>query len=344
MSRPLRVDVEGGWYHITARGIERRAIFVDEAEHRHFVELVEEMSSRYGVEVHAYALMGNHYHLLIRTPKANASAAVQWLNVSYSAWFNRRRERVGPVFQGRFGSTLIDGEGAWAVSASVYIHLNPVRTKGYGLEKATDRAEGRGLVVPSREELKRRLKGLRESRWSSFRAYAGYGPTPPWLRTDELLRRAGGRAAYRRYVQEHVTRGSLPEAYEGAGGRLALGTREFQERVKQWVGRVTKEHTGRRQLDRTVSVGRIVAVVERWRGERWSEFRDRHGDWGRDLVLYLARKRSGLTLREIGAAAGGMEYKAVGRAVQRFGAALASDRAKRRAVADCDTHLTIVET
>jgi putative transposase len=56
------------------------------------------------VEIHAYALMGNHYHLLIRTPEANASAAIQWLNVSYSVWFNKRRERVGHVFQGRFGS------------------------------------------------------------------------------------------------------------------------------------------------------------------------------------------------------------------------------------------------
>ena len=93
--------MEGGWYHVTVRGIERRAIFKDKRDHGHFLELLEEMSERYGVEVHAYALMGNHYHLLLRTPRANASVALQWLNVSYSVWFNKKRERAGHVFQGQ---------------------------------------------------------------------------------------------------------------------------------------------------------------------------------------------------------------------------------------------------
>ena len=113
MARPVRVDVKGGWYHVTARGIERRCIFEEGREYEHFLVLLEEMTGRYDVEVHAYCLMANHYHLLIRTPYANASAAIQWLNVSYSVWFNRRRQRVGHVFQGRFSSSLISGEGAW---------------------------------------------------------------------------------------------------------------------------------------------------------------------------------------------------------------------------------------
>jgi len=74
------VDVEGGWYHITARGTERRTVFQDNRDHERFLELLAEMRRRYAVDVRAYALMGNHYHLLIRTPRANASAALQWLN------------------------------------------------------------------------------------------------------------------------------------------------------------------------------------------------------------------------------------------------------------------------
>ena len=88
MSRPLRIDVEGGWYHVMSRGIERRPIFLGATYYRHFLELLEEMSSRFSVEVHAYCLMRNHYHIIIRTPGANTSRAIQWLNVSYSAWFN----------------------------------------------------------------------------------------------------------------------------------------------------------------------------------------------------------------------------------------------------------------
>jgi len=67
--------VASGWYHVTARGIERRRILGEARECEHFLDLLEAMSERYAVEVHAYALMGNHYHLLIRTPEANASRA-----------------------------------------------------------------------------------------------------------------------------------------------------------------------------------------------------------------------------------------------------------------------------
>jgi REP element-mobilizing transposase RayT len=343
MARPVRVDVESGWYHVTARGIERRAIFEDVRDHERFVELLPAMGERYGVEIHAYVLMVNHYHLLIRTPHANASAAIQWLNVSYSVWFNQRRDRVGHVFQGRFSSVLIDGEGSWALSASVYLHLNPVRTKAQGLGKASNGAESRGLAPLDREAVKRRLKKLRKHPWSSYSAYVGYGPTPAWLTTKELLERAGGRKAYRRYVHEHVTRGDSPEGYEDVGSRLALGSQAFLEQAKRWAGRVTKEQPDRQQVLKRVTVAQVVSVVETQRDEAWAEFANRHGDWGRELVLYLARQRSGLTLKEIGEALGIQEYKTVGKAVQRFAAALPRDRAKQRLVKECLKELALVE-
>jgi putative transposase len=344
MSRPLRIDVEGGWYHVTARGIERRAIFQEVRDYEHFLGLLEEMTSRYGVELHAYALMVNHYHLLIRTPQANASAAIQWLNVSYSVWFNRKRGRVGHVFQGRFTSILIDGEGSWTLNASVYVHLNPVRTMNYGLGKAANRAEGLGLVKPGREELTKRLKGLRTYRWSSFPAYAGYEKIPEWLITEELLKRAGGLSAYRRYVQTHVNRGIEPEGLEDISGLWILGARKFQDRVKKLVGRVTKEQPSRKWLKRCVDIETIIKLVERNRGEKWIDFSRKHGDWGRELVLYLARKLSGLTLRQIGEKLGGLDYKTTGKAVQRFESSLANDAAKRKMVKECLNELSFVET
>lgn len=344
MARPVRIDVKGGWYHVTARGIERRAIFEDKRDHEHFLELLSAMRERYAVEIHAYALMGNHYHLLIRTPHANASAAIQWLNVSYSVWFNRRRGRVGHVFQGRFASVLIDGLGSWALLASVYIHLNPIRTKGEGLGKLANRVEGRGLTPIDREDVKRRLQKLNEYRWSSYGAYAGYNSTPDWLTTKDLLARRGGRKAYRRYVQQHVTRGDVPEGYESLGNQIALGSRAFLEKVKTWVGRVTKEQPDRKQVLKRATVEAVVSMVEKKRGQKWSEFSNRHGDWGRELVLYLARQRSGLTLQEIGTALGIAEYKTVGKAVQRFTIALSRDGAKRQLTKECLNELSLVET
>ena len=88
MARPVRVNVAGGWYHVTARGIERRAIFEDGRDHKHFLELLSAMTERYGVEIHAYALMGNHYHLLLETTQPNISKVMHSINTAYTTYYN----------------------------------------------------------------------------------------------------------------------------------------------------------------------------------------------------------------------------------------------------------------
>ena len=95
MARPLRIERPGAGYHVTARGNERKAIFRDAPDRFHFLELLAELTQRYRVRAHAYVLMDNHFHLLLETPEANLSRAMQWLGVGYSVWFNRRHERVG---------------------------------------------------------------------------------------------------------------------------------------------------------------------------------------------------------------------------------------------------------
>jgi putative transposase len=102
MARPVRIERPGGRFHGTARGNERKALFRDEADRFHFLTLLGELPERFGLNVHAYVLMDSHFHLLLETPEANLSRAMQWLSVSYSVWFNRRHDRVGHLFQGRF--------------------------------------------------------------------------------------------------------------------------------------------------------------------------------------------------------------------------------------------------
>src|ERR1035437_8597823 len=140
MARPLRIDIEGGGYQVTARGHNRDAIYYDAHDGKHFIDLLAERLERYLIEIHAYVLMDNHYHMLMRTPKANASQAIQWLNVSYSIWWNRRHGRCGNVFQGRFKSILVEN-GGWVLAASEYLHLNPVAVKGLGLSKGAKTME-----------------------------------------------------------------------------------------------------------------------------------------------------------------------------------------------------------
>ena len=100
VARPLRIALKHGWYHVINRGLERRRIFQAKADFDRFIGVLGQLPSRFGVLVHAYALMPNHYHLLVQTPEANLSQAIQWLNASYSVWFNRKHYRVGPPFRG----------------------------------------------------------------------------------------------------------------------------------------------------------------------------------------------------------------------------------------------------
>jgi len=158
------------------------------------------------------------------------------------------------------------------------------------------------------------------------------------------LERCGGRDGYRKHVQEHVTRGDAPEGYEDFGGQVALGSQAFLAKVKDWVGRVTKEQPDREQVLKRVSPTDVIKVVERVRGENWSEFSDRHGDSGRDLALYLARRRSGLTLGELGREFGITEYKTVAAAIKRFEMSLTKDSAKRKIVERCIREMQKVET
>ena len=111
MARPIRVEFPGAVYHVTARGNERKRIFRDDEDRRRFLVALEEMAAQFGVEVLVFCLMPNHYHLVIRTPKANLSRAVGWLQTTYTIRFNRRYRRSGHLFQGRFKAHLVEEDG-----------------------------------------------------------------------------------------------------------------------------------------------------------------------------------------------------------------------------------------
>ena len=99
MARPVRLDLPDSFYHVLSRGNERRRIFYSAADYEKFLELLGETVERFSTEIHAYVLMPNHYHLLLRTHYANLSRAIQWLGVSYAVWFNHKHKRSGHLFQ-----------------------------------------------------------------------------------------------------------------------------------------------------------------------------------------------------------------------------------------------------
>lgn len=138
-----------------------------------FLDVLAESMTAGGVEVHAYCLLADTYHLLLRTPRGNLPQAMRQLNTSYAHWCRRDGRRDGPVFDRRYRSVLLDPDG-WPLRVSRYIHLLPVQQ---------ETVEDPVLY-----------------RWSSLRATVGRVERPSWLETATLLRLAGGAEAYLGYV------------------------------------------------------------------------------------------------------------------------------------------------
>ena len=326
MARPIRINQRDGIYHVTSRGNNRQTIFYDAWDAAHFQELLEGVVERFRVKLMAYVVMGNHYHLLIQTPEANCSEAIQWLNISYSAWYNRRHRRSGHVFQGRFGSVVVEN-GPWVLETSIYIHLNPVTVRRLGLDKRTKAIRHQGLLpAANTEAVAQRLKTLREHQWSSYLAVAGYRRVPGWLSLEWLEGRVlGGRQEYRKLVEERLLEGHAEGLMAHVKWGLVLGGEAFVERMRDRM-KIGRESAGRRRVRRRYEFDEIIDMVERLRGERWLEFRDRHGDWGRDVVLWAARLYGGYKLTELTTKIGGADYTAIFMAIKRLVPRAAKDR------------------
>jgi len=305
MARPLRMDYPDTFYHVLSRGNEKRDIFYDEKDYLRFLEALAKMVGRFNLEIHAYVLMKNHYHLLIRTREANLSRAIQWLGVSYSVWFNRRHERSGHLFQGRFKSFLIENDRYFTAMCH-YIHGNPPRA---------------GLV--------RRLWNYR---WSSYRAYMDRGYEVSWLTTELVLGMYGGSRKEFLKAQEMSLREEkniLDELKHG----LYLGSKEFGE---ECIGRVKKEGCREKPQGRSLLRGRDIRALSLEilgrLGERDPEsalkvrkYRCRN----RDVTIYILYQLGVYRNEEIGEVFG-VGYTAVTGAVKRAFAYLNTDRQLER--------------
>jgi REP element-mobilizing transposase RayT len=325
MSRPLRINLAGGWYHVTARGHNRRAIFLDVTDRNHFLELLSDMTARHRIEVHAYVLMGNHYHLLVRTPDANLSQAIQWLNVSYSVWWNRKHQQCGSLFQGRFKAVIVEG-GGWLLPLTQYIHYNPVAIKGLGLGGQGKAIERKGWSEPTRELANRRVEALRNHRWSSYPAYAGYEKVPAWLSTAEVLARVkGGRKGYRLATEKRLFAGQDENVWSNLRWGFVLGRESFAESLREQLN-LSRENAGRLQVRRRCNWVELVQCMEAMKGEAWSSFCDRRGDRGRDITLWAARRLGGYTLVDLAHEVGGVDYTAIAQAIRRLESRAHKDR------------------
>ena len=194
MTRPLRVLYPGAIYHVTARGNERLSIFRDAADYEQILKQLALAIERYGWICHGYCLMGNHYHMLIETPRANLPIGMRHLNGCYARWFNKRWGRVGHLFQGRYSAELVE-KHAYLLELIRYIALNPCRTQP--------------PLCRTPEEYP----------WSNYPVLLGLAPKPAWLTVDWVLSRFGDDYdGARRRVKAFVAEGLGTQPPHAVGG------------------------------------------------------------------------------------------------------------------------------
>ncbi len=208
MARPLRIEYEGAYYHTLSRGNRQQAIFLSDHDRHTFLKTLGRMSERFEVDIIAFVLMDNHYHLLLRTNRPNLSRSMQWLGTTYTTIFNLRHSQKGHLFQGRFKSILVENEPN-LMQLSCYIHRNPHRA---------------GIV-----------QRLIDYPWSSYPAYAYNRRHPAWLKTDLILSQFGpdntGRKAYREKVQRYAD--EEKNIWEDIRHGVIYGSRAFVDRIKK---------------------------------------------------------------------------------------------------------------
>src|SRR3954468_13553232 len=123
MARPLRIQAPGLTYYVMARGNNKMKLFWNAGDYLQFLEILGTMLEKYEVNCWTYTLMPNHYHLVLRTRKANVSSAGRQLNGVFAQWWNKRHKHVGHVFEGRFKAQIVE-DNVYLLRLCRYVLLN----------------------------------------------------------------------------------------------------------------------------------------------------------------------------------------------------------------------------
>ena len=194
MPRLARLDAPGVLHHVIGRGIERKKILLNNRDRNDFVARLGELAEDDSMDIYAWALLPNHFHLLCKTNQRPLSSSMRKLLTGYVVNFNKRHKRHGHLFQNRYKS-IVCQEDAYLKELVRYIHLNLIRA---------------GLVKD--------IKALNRSPWSGHSALMGYIKRD-WQDTGYILSFFGktrsGKSNYLKFIQQGIELGSRPELVGG---------------------------------------------------------------------------------------------------------------------------------
>ena len=315
MARPLRIQFENAYYHVTCRGNTGQEIFLSDADRSVFLDLLERSCDIYQAEILAYVLMSNHFHLFVKTPLGNLQEFMRHFNISYTSYYNWKHNRRGHLYQGRYKSFLVDADN-YLQEVSRYIHLNPIRVRS-----------------KSRMTLDGKRKYLRSYRWSSYGGYLSRGERMGFLRVEEVLGYFGGDTAKGRrrhedFVMEGIS-GKMTNPLERGKGHGIVGASEFIEKVKgQCIrfGAELRELPAVRKILAQVEPKKIIRIIGEVFGVATEELLRRgYRGVARGVLMEMLYRHGGMNQREIGELLG-IDYSAVSVMRKRLSALQEKDR------------------
>jgi len=302
MPRLARLDAPGVLHHIMGRGIERNKIFISDKDREDFIERLSAMAEEGALDVYAWALLPNHFHVLAKTKNRPLSSSMRRILTGYAVNFNKRHRRYGHLFQNRYKS-IVCQEEAYLRELVRYIHLNLLRAR----------------IVKD-------FNGLNRSPWSGHSALMGRVERK-WQDTEYVLSFFGdgraGRKNYRKYVEDGLELGRRPELVGGGlirslGGwsevlslrerderhafdQRILGDSEFVQEVKSELNDLMKRNLrlSGRLIDFDTLFERVCKNYDIWAGELRSGSRRHKVVKARRVLFWVGVRELGYSGAEV---------------------------------------------
>jgi len=278
MTRPLRIEFTDAYYHVMNRGRGYQDIYQNEDDFELFIQTMKEACVRFGIEIHAYCLMRNHYHLLIKTPMANLGRAMRHINGVYTQRYNRLRKTDGPLFRGRYKAIVVDSD-EYLLHLSKYIHLNPLKAN---------------LV-----------ETLEDYPWSSYLMYIGKKLVDNFIITNEVYGQLSGCAdkpqCYYDFMNNTCMNNDIKRFYGAQDSPVVLAKKKF-------LSKITPGHSvevSKKQLQPfTISLNEITLGVAKFYTVNLSDIiTKRHGrqtlNEPRKVAMYIAHQYTYFTVNEV---------------------------------------------
>ncbi|MCK9554341.1 transposase [bacterium] len=275
MARPCRLQAENCFYHITSRGNDRKNVFLSDYDFEKFLEYLLQAKDKYKFNLYAYCLMSNHYHLFIEILQPNLSKIMQYLNTAYTVYYNKKHNKTGHLFQGRYKSLLVD-EDNYFMELTRYIHLNPVRAKMVDLPQKYRWSSFKGFIKPKTDKY---------IDYPELNSYLGMKPTD-----------------YKDFVLSEIGKNNalLDKVYAS----FFLGTKDFiKDKLNEFRPEIESgDFAHKKKLQSTVSIDDIVNTVAKVFNEtEETVFAKKNSQSNtRKIAIYIAKNITALTNKEIG--------------------------------------------